>query len=921
MSQTRYYCLDLPVEHWGTWQLSTLDHRGRPCAPHLHSRGLGEAGTGVLRSPVFTLTAPEITLQLRGYCRHFQPEPNRVELIDAETGAVLETAYPPDDIAEERVETRRWDTRPHRGRRVQFRLVDCDDNFFTAWLGVDALDASPDFSQSFDGPESLRGWRVERPAPELQSLHGVPFLRGEESPLAEDRAFSLPVGTTAACVLLAGMTPPSPGQGAAGRCALGQRLGDLLLRYADGTEDAYPLLVGEGLWWGKEFALYPEPFASFTGAAEALRQALRLYPPAPNLEGAYLACIQTRPGQTLASLAYRPVQGPLPIITGVTLMEPGPVSAPGQWAEGTEPVPELERFLAERSLRRAGEGEAAAQQAIAGVRALMYVSAADLPDLPVPDLPLGYAGPRVQFFGDRYARFFSSVFAHNALDMAAKVGADGVFHTSSSDAPWYGYCGIGGTFVLPATVNPARQGQRPWHAPGVCGRDDAGNYYDEAWTRDLGRTLMELLSLGHLDQARACADWCLEQARVWETEPRLAVQGRQLPRHICRILQLPTPELGDGFLENDGHGMVALFLYNLWRRLPDRDAWLRARWEDVRALGDWIPWQFRHPEISRADELLWSDSEAANYCVTAGKSFYCDMACIEALLALAVMADSLGEGESAGLWRQTAARMLEACDRVYGQTLPDGSRRWGDEHLAWQRHSQLSALLLNDRFGLFPENGYPRWAGMNEEEFAGYGLGQLGGALGYDASFLTQAALLLDRLEDAGELMRRNALYIYSPVYKPYIIPEACTSVGGGYFTRAGDLGNAVQQAEMMKCLRLIVGMDDSQPGVLGLIPRLPQGWTGYDVRELPAWVDGKRQALSLRYTLEEGCARLRLRSDAPLPELCLRVGPFPLGAALAATLDGAAVPLRTEVAGDGQWARLSCPGGAARRSVAVKIR
>ena len=297
MSQTRYYCLDLPVEHWGTWQLSTLDHRGRPCAPHLHSRGLGEAGTGVLRSPVFTLTAPEITLQLRGYCRHFQPEPNRVELIDAETGAVLETAYPPDDIAEERVETRRWDTRPHRGRRVQFRLVDCDDNFFTAWLGVDALDASPDFTQSFDGPESLRGWRVERPAPKLQSLHGVPFLRGEESPLAEDRAFSLPVGTTAACVLLAGMTPPSPGQGAAGRCALGQRLGDLLLRYADGTEDAYPLLVGEGLWWGKEFALYPEPFASFTGAAEALRQALRLYPPAPNLEGAYLACIQPRSGQ------------------------------------------------------------------------------------------------------------------------------------------------------------------------------------------------------------------------------------------------------------------------------------------------------------------------------------------------------------------------------------------------------------------------------------------------------------------------------------------------------------------------------------------------------------------------------------------------------------------------------------------------
>jgi hypothetical protein len=97
--------------------------------------------------------------------------------------------------------------------------------------------------------------------------------------------------------------------------------------------------------------------------------------------------------------------------------------------------------------------------------------------------------------------------------------------------------------------------------------------------------------------------------------------------------------------ENDGHGLVTMFLYKVWQRLPDNQAWLRARWPDVKAAGDWIEWQFDHPEISGATNgILHTTGEAAG---GNGYSVYADYACLEALQELAQMADSIGENQSA----------------------------------------------------------------------------------------------------------------------------------------------------------------------------------------------------------------------------------------------------------------------------------
>ena len=98
-----------------------------------------------------------------------------------------------------------------------------------------------------------------------------------------------------------------------------------------------------------------------------------------------------------------------------------------------------------------------------------------------------------------------------------------------------------------------------------------------------------------------------------------------------------------------------MFLYRLWQRLPNRDEWLRARWPDVKAAGDWVLWQFDHPEISGAsNDVLFTTSEAA---AMVGYSVYPDYTCMNALRALAEMADSIGETNSADQWRARADKM------------------------------------------------------------------------------------------------------------------------------------------------------------------------------------------------------------------------------------------------------------------------
>ena len=126
--------------------------------------------------------------------------------------------------------------------------------------------------------------------------------------------------------------------------------------------------------------------------------------------------------------------------------------------------------------------------------------------------------------------------------------------------------------------------------------------------------------------------------------------------------------------------------------------------------------------------------------------------------------------------------------------------------------------------------------------------------MGYGQGFVTQAALLLDRMQDATRMLDWAAREIYDPRFGSFIVPEGCEiDPTGRFWYRMGDLGNGVQEAEIVKALRIMIGVDDTHPNRLRFFPRMPYGWSGMTAERYPVLVErgGRTETGLLRYKLE----------------------------------------------------------------------
>ncbi|HEY4001364.1 MAG TPA: hypothetical protein VGO93_21000, partial [Candidatus Xenobia bacterium] len=512
-------------------------------------------------------------------------------------------------------------------------------------------------------------------------------------------------------------------------------------------------------------------------------------------------------------------------------------------------------------------------------------------------------GPRVRFTGDVEADILTAMFYANVQDIRHKIDLTGMYHTSTAYAPsWGDYTGFG-----------------TW-------ADRVGRYYDESWTRDLGRSLQELTELGYLDPATSCADYCFRAARRWAQDPKLAYRGVQLPPHWSRIANRPEPMVGHGVFENDGHGLVMLFTYKLWQRQPDPAGWLRLHWSDVVAAGDWIAWQLDHPDVSGATQVLQTDSECAG---GIGPAKYADMACLEGLDAYAAMADSIGASEAAERWRQTAARLRAGMEAAYFATDAYGPT-WTLRPAGWPHLStNLGPLILRaDLQGWSSEDEAADWRLRDLHAYQRLvdtyrPFGFYGSAMGYGQGFVTEAALLLDRMQDASAMLHWLAKATWYPRDQPFIVPEGCEiEPGGRFWHRVGDLGNGVQEGEAVKVMRLVLGVDDTRPERTRLMPRLPSPWTELNLSNYPVLtVDRGRPVtrhVTVRYHRAGDQASIDLASDGAIAHLDTRLGPFS-HAVDQARLNGQVVAGRPEQSGDSWWLWLPTQAEVNRMHVQVK--
>ncbi|MGH9598803.1 MAG: hypothetical protein ACRD27_02990, partial [Terracidiphilus sp.] len=113
----------------------------------------------------------------------------------------------------------------------------------------------------------------------------------EASCPGDRRNYSLHSGSGAKTIPAYGWADP---RNESVRFFVGDELGRIRLNYADGTTQVFPLLLGEGVWWGRAFYDFQQPFPTDATLRNAFAAALRLYPPAPLKDGDYLAEIIPR---------------------------------------------------------------------------------------------------------------------------------------------------------------------------------------------------------------------------------------------------------------------------------------------------------------------------------------------------------------------------------------------------------------------------------------------------------------------------------------------------------------------------------------------------------------------------------------------------------------------------------------------------
>lgn len=363
--------------------------------------------------------------------------------------------------------------------------------------------------------------------------YGVPFVE-RVLPLATGGSAQITVGGRADRIFLLGMTdantasleadsPPSgsqpkqiPAYGWADprdysyRFFVGDELGRIRVNYIDGSTQVFPLLLGEGIWWGRAFYDFQDPFSTDAKLRKALASSLRLYPPLPLADGNYVAVIVPRaaPIQSITVESSPAKKGTL-VIKGITVesRDGDGIAAAAAFAPGAL-SPEFENFVRTKALRPIGKDQALAERRLNHLKQALYTSDREFKGHVAASAPPGYSGPEVSFRGNIFAEILANAFRYNVQDIVDKIDTDGMYHTSTRNAiSWAGYRGFG-TF-----------------------RRNVGGYYGVSYTRDMGRSLQEITALGYTDAAMRCADYSLRMARRYATDPALKFKGVFLPPH------------------------------------------------------------------------------------------------------------------------------------------------------------------------------------------------------------------------------------------------------------------------------------------------------------------------------------------------------------------------------------------------------
>lgn len=915
---------------------------GDPNCYVVTSLGKGESGTGTLRSSQFTITHDIQKFLLAGAdgTAAGTNDGNKVFLLlkSYPDGRVLRKQRPPGTHKLVPVE---WHTSDLIGKSVYLELVDNNPQLNPAgyaWIGL------ADYHQQgwdlLKNPVkcSLAGLKIDAGA-ETTYSRTMPFLaispdkRTQTARIISADTETIPVGSAAKTLYLLGMTNEGWENGVAfwpehpelritrdDQVYVGSKIGDVEIKYADGTSDSVPLIMGATAWFYGWWAHYPEPFKSRQDYADKWQKHTKLREDkmqitADKRHQRYFLAItpQNKVIRDIVICDNTSLRG-RPMISAITLV-------------GAMPAANLQSFGECRV--DADDSKSLVKSAhlddwkvdLEAMSDILYTSDVQLPKkVELIDFPKGLDAARIRLLGGREADMLSNIWVANLAQIAEKKfnAKTGFFRESEPGCPSYGgYTGVG-------TWTPV------------------GQYAHMAFARCSDHyATVALRCLNDEGRLTSYVDYCDKYLYYYrhnhdpnQGPPNTGFDADHYPAdappHWSFVLNNPLEAVPSsineipGNEEMDGHGATIVGRWYSWRVLgmpagewltkPRQEIYGKSRWDSSRDAAEFICWLMDYT----GRDVIYSEGEATgwgagrlpqgmeretdpakikqNYANADMYEPYPTYVCMIALKCSAQMAEAVGDTKLAEKWR------------VYSQRLHDGMIRLlatGDHNFRTWRISPNAVLptpqdslvqvwfamyldgldplrldpvmtpitrnTLQDRLAL--HSGYNAALGM------GYGLG-----------WLAQSALILDEMDDAGKLLTNIARYSYDKNmdyvdlkqgidWKKWLwlVPEGTNILPDGRWHRVGDLSNGANQGIVLHAIEQCAGIDDTNPKDLKIMPRVPRSMTGIVVENFQAIVPkgsgfGKTE---LRYSYNLKPLSFVLKSDSVLPQLSIRLGPF----------------------------------------------
>ncbi len=649
------------------------------------------------------------------------------------------------------------------------------------------------------------------------------------------------------------------------RLFIGDRVGRIVLKFNDKSQDIISVLFGINAFNYNLFykpleiegnlmsynAPYDEPFRSDARARELLDACLCLHEnTAPDAQKAtkFVFAYKPRTGKRIVSVEWYKDETKN---SGFLLTAVSGIPAGETDTTGLCPLDE-DFFLGKRYFAAAD-----------ALRRRLYQYKDELPrSVPLLELD-SFDAPDIRFYNEHGLDMLTNVYRKNIMDMAYhKITDDGMTHTSSAPTADFGlYVGFG-TYTF------------------------TSGYSAHVWTRDIGRMLVEAISFGYFERGEMAVDK-LHEFLYYPS------RRHDFP-HWKRIANLPViteeDEHNDG-LENDGHASVMEAIYTLWRKGAVDDEWLRAHEKELK---DGVTCYIRQVEESEKNNfkgLFYTSSESGAQC--GAYDLYSNVISCFALRMYARMFDAMEEAALAARCRSIATSVLARAYEIFTMHHPrhgDVLTDTNDDCWTYEYKRFVPLMLQSDFVSYDTHKKDPALFELMQRTFEAqrefYYNPYSGRQMGYGQGYLTEAVLSLDMPQEYTDCVNAAAHLCYHHTDVPYIVPEGVIMHGDGrYWFRNSDLGNAVQQAEIVKSIRLVCGLDDLDPeSTYTLIPRLPQTMTRMTVKDHPVILPDRR-VIKIAYEYGRGDGSITVcvgntayyaDVEAEIQPAYIRFGPFP---------------------------------------------